>query len=313
MKKNAISICLAWAFSCLAGFSQSFVFDFSTGSNGFTGGVSDFGVNQSEQHQFVFENEALPPPLNPGQNAQYLSGTNPSDDLFMYMKRKVKGLKPNTLYQVHFVVEFASIYPTNAIGVGGPPGEGVTMKAGITLVEPDTMVIDKSGDYVVMNIDKGNQSQPGPDMDTIGHVGVSDTTTVYTLKTNHNLFHPFAFTTDQSGEAWVIVGTDSGFESTTAIYYTHVEVQFFETTGTKEDLASEDVLIYPNPSPGMVYIRSMLVDIDSISIYDISGRLFRSLVFEGNGINVHLPRGEYIVQFHCGNNTTTKKLLVGRQ
>jgi hypothetical protein len=37
-----------------------------------------------------------------------------------------------------------------------------------------------------MNIDKDNQTQHGLDINAIGHVGVTDTTTVYTLKSNNN-------------------------------------------------------------------------------------------------------------------------------
>ena len=110
-------------------YSQTYTFDFALGDHSFVGGVSDFGVNQSEQHEFTFSNEPLPAPLE-GENAQYVSGINPSDDLFMYMKRTITGLQPNTTYEVTFRVTFASIYQTNAFGVGGPPGEGVTMKAG---------------------------------------------------------------------------------------------------------------------------------------------------------------------------------------
>src|SRR4030095_9895215 len=142
---------------------------------------------------------------------------NRSASLFIYIKKNITALHPGTMYQAIFHIEFASIYPTNAIGIGGPPGEGVTMKAGLTQIEPDT-IIDKGNAYVAMNIDKGNQSTPGADMDTIGHGGVNDTTTVYTLKTNSNIGHPFIFTSDDLGEGWFSLGADSGFEGQTSLY-----------------------------------------------------------------------------------------------
>jgi len=310
MKTNILSILAIMLMASSYASGQTFTFDFSIDEQLFHGGVSDFGLNQSDQHQFTFENQALPAPLNTGRNAQFVSGFNPSDDLFMYMKRKVIGLQPNTTYHVTFVVDFASIYPTNAFGVGGPPGEGVTMKAGVTLIEPDTVITDKGGPYVAMNIDKGNQSIPGADMDTIGHVGVSDTTTVYTIKTNDNIGRPFTFTTDQSGEAWVIIGTDSGFESETALYYTSVTVDFTISTSDENVVKPEDIIVYPNPSSGAVFLSSNVGDFEMIRIYDMAGRLYRSYLTKTSDVTIMLPRSDYLIKIKIGNSTVVKRLIV---
>lgn len=288
--------------------AQTLQFDFSVEDHMFAGGVSDFAVNQSDQHQFEFDNGPLPPPLPAGQNGQYLSGVNPSDDLFMYMKRQITGLQPFTTYHVTFTVEFASIYPTNAIGVGGAPGEGVTMKAGLTLIEPDTIVVDKGGPFVQMNIDKGNQSMPGTDMDTIGHVGVSDTTTVYTLKTNDNLAHPFVFITDAAGSAWLIIGTDSGFESTTALYYTEVIVNFEIVSSLHEQLDKVDFTVFPNPSDGQVQIMTEESRIDGCWILDLQGKQWKALNSVEDSFD--LPSGTWLIQCVRNGQVSTRKLIV---
>lgn len=310
MKTKTLPIILTFLVICMYADAQTYTYDFSVSDNQFEGGVSDFHVAQSGQHMFTFENTNFQPPLDTMQLAQYMSGVNPSDDLFMYMKKKITGLEPNTTYNVTFVVEFASKYPTNAFGVGGPPGEGVTMKAGLTLIEPDTMIITKGDPYVAMNIDKGNQTQPGADMDTIGHVGVSDTTTVYTLKVNDNVGHPFTFTTDQTGEAWLIVGTDSGFEAETALYYSNITVDFTKTTGIEDGLRPEHISVYPNPSSGAVYVSSSNGDFDLIRIYDTSGRLFRSYIAKGSEVAFYLPRSDYLVKVTSGDSTVVKRVMV---
>ena len=289
--------------------AQTYTFDFAVSDQQFEGGVSDFAVAQSAQHMFTFDNRNYQPPLDTQQLAQFMSGVNPSDDLFMYMKKKITGLQPNTNYSVTFVVEFASIYPTNAFGVGGPPGEGVTMKAGLTLIEPDTIIINKGEPFVAMNIDKGNQSVPGVDMDTIGHVGVSDTTTVYTKKINDNIGHPFFFRTDHTGEAWLIIGTDSGFEAETALYYSNVTVDFTISSATAT-LKADDISVYPNPSSGAVYVSSTSGDFDIIRIYDTSGRLFRSYMTKSSNVGFVLPRSDYLVKVTKGDSTVVKRLLV---
>jgi hypothetical protein len=48
----------------------------------------------------------------------------------------------------------------------------------------------------------------------------------YTLKTVSNET-PFGAETDENGNLWIIIGTDSGFEATTTIYYNSVKVECF--------------------------------------------------------------------------------------
>lgn len=167
----------------------------------------------------------------------------------MFIKRKITGLIPNTTYQLQVQVNFASNAPTNSVTVGGPLGEGVTMKAGATITEPNKIII--GGDYR-MNIDKGNQTIPGVDMDTIGHVGVSDTTTVFTLTNRNNSTHLFTITTDSNGEVWVCIGTDSGFEATTTLYYNKITLTFNNILGLDDFILTKGMTIYPNPASNII-------------------------------------------------------------
>jgi len=309
MKKNLPIISLLYLLTNINLSAQVYTFDFSIDDQGFVGGVADFAVTQSEQHMFTFENRDLPSPFQPGVKAQYMSGVNPSDDLFMYMKKKITGLQPNSMYEVGITVEFASIYPTNGIGVGGPPGEGVTMKAGVTLIEPDTL-IQPADDFVAMNIDKGNQSIPGVDMDTIGHVGVSDTTTVYTLKTNSNGAHPFHFMTNASGEGWLIVGTDSGFEATTSLYFTLITAQFEFIEATEAITIVNDLVIYPNPTYGNIQIQNNGLPILSYLVWNAEGELIQYAQWHDGDKSLTLPQGIYFISFKLEQGVTLRKVIV---
>jgi hypothetical protein len=245
--------------------SQVFTYDFSTGYDGWMGDFADYPVTDSVFYQLEFTRTALPNPLNTSNYALKITGNNHSDDLFMFIKRKISGLLPNTTYQLQIEIEFASNAPTNAIGVGGAPGEGVTMKAGASIVEP--LKINSSGFYI-MNIDKSNQSQPGVDMDTIGHVGVSDTTTKFTLIDRSNTNHLFSITTDSNGEAWVCIGTDSGFEATTTLYYNLITLTFSTVTALEEIANSFKLNIYPNPASNLITIQKNknLIDLNYVII-----------------------------------------------
>jgi len=208
--------------------SKTFTYRFTNNAEGWTGSFADYPVGEEEFYELKSEYAKLPAPLNASEGSFMISGNNHSDDLFMFIKRQAEGLKPNTTYEVTFDIEFASNAATNVMGVGGAPGESVCMKIGAVATEPGRKVED---DYYRMNIDKSNQSDPGEAMDTIGHVGVSDTTTVFTLIGRNNKLHPVKATTDNTGKIWVIIGTDSGFEATTTLYYHRIEIIFEE----KED------------------------------------------------------------------------------
>ncbi len=143
----------------------------------------------------------------------------------MFVKRKLSGLRPNATYELLFNVQLASDAPTNAVGAGGAPGESVYLKVGATIEEPKKELdVDN---MLRMNIDKGNQSEDGEDMIVIGHIGVAPTTTQFTSITrNNNSTSSFIATTDPNGELWLIVGTDSGFEGSTTVYYMKIDVLF---------------------------------------------------------------------------------------
>lgn len=161
-------------------------------------------------------------PSSTGENGKALmmSGQNSSDDLFLYTYRKVNGLKKSAEYNVDFKLILASKYHNGSAGIGGSPANSVYVKAGLVTTKPASQI--KDGDYVI-NIDKANQAQGGDDMKVLGDLAVPDTTTGYKLITR--TYEGFSFTADSKGEAWVIVGIDSGFEGPTAIYLDKLEMK----------------------------------------------------------------------------------------
>lgn len=203
---------------------MSFTSDFEADSDGWVGDFADYPAGEESFYELTFERDTLPGPLEQNQWALKLSGNNHSDDLFMFVKKKVTGLEPNTVYYTTFTVEFASNVPDGMAGVGGSPGESVYIKVGGAPLEPKKMIEDNN--HYRMNIDKANQSEDGENMKVIGDFSNDTEEAVYTLKTVTNE-NPFGITTDENGTLWVIVGTESGFEATTTIYYNSVTVEFY--------------------------------------------------------------------------------------
>lgn len=204
----------------------SLTYTFSDTDGGWTGDFADYPEGDSVSYGLIFEHGDLPDNLNPSATtkALYVSGDNGNDDLFMFVKKKIVGLRPNTTYVMLFNVKLASNAPTGSFGSEGAPGESVYLKAGASLIEPEKALQD--GTYR-MNIDKGDQDFEGESMINIGHIGVGSNTSQYTMITrNNNSSNSFEITTDDTGEIWLIVGTDSGYGGVTSLYYTQIDILF---------------------------------------------------------------------------------------
>jgi hypothetical protein len=74
-----------------------------------------------------------------------------------------------------------------------------------------------------MNIDKGNQSIGGIDMIVIGDFSNGTDQNIYKIK-QLTTTSPLNVRANQQGEIWLVIGTDSGFEGTTTIYYNFIQV-----------------------------------------------------------------------------------------
>jgi hypothetical protein len=218
---------------CSGGFEQEyqFEFDFEDDEQGWVTGFADL---PADYDPMIYELDSgwgeLPSGLE--GNAIFLSGHNRSDDLFMFLKVQVEGLKPDSTYQVEFSIDLASNTPEGLMGIGGSPGESVFVKAGATTQEPE-VITDDAG-WLRMNIDKGNQASEGKDMINLGTLANPnidlDTFTgeEYALMTLTSEERLFEVIPDGNGIVWLIVGTDSGFEGPTRVYYDKISIQMNE-------------------------------------------------------------------------------------
>ncbi|MXV97924.1 MAG: hypothetical protein F4126_11270 [Acidimicrobiaceae bacterium] len=197
-----------------------FDFSFETDADGWE---VDFADLPEDYDQSIYElnggHRALPDGLDGA--GIYVQGHNRSDDLFMYLKRRVDGLTPAASYTVSATVDLATNAALGLVGIGGAPGESVFVKAGASTAEPEAAP-DSTG-HLRMNIDKGNQSRGGSQMGVLGNVGHPDIVgNEFRLKTLDSMDSPIVVKADDSGSAWLIVGTDSGFEGLTRLYYDRI-------------------------------------------------------------------------------------------
>ena len=209
-----------WDTLAQGGTSAEFTFDFETDAQGWTVGFADLPVDHDQSiYELGHEHGPLPDGLE--GSGIHVQGHNRSDDLFMFLKRQVDGLRPDTEYAVSVSVDLATNVPAGLVGIGGSPGESVFVKAGASTAEP--VVLEDSKGYLRMNIDKGNQARGGESMVVLGNVAHPQVLErEYRIKTLDNAEQPLMVSTDGEGRVWLIVGTDSGFEGLTSLYYARV-------------------------------------------------------------------------------------------
>lgn len=200
-------------------------FNFANGTEGFAVDIADYRPGQESETvgiRLVSEPRALPAPLA-DRRGLFVGATNRSDDLFAFIWREVSGLAPGQRYRVETEVTIATNVPIGCVGGGGAPGESVAIKAGASPVRP--LPAPGPNNLVLVNFekDRGSLLFGGDQVFTIGDFsGGSGTCLIglYALKTLRSAEdrRPVV-TADASGRLWFIIGTDSGFEGRTEIYY----------------------------------------------------------------------------------------------
>ncbi|SDB49831.1 hypothetical protein SAMN03097699_1717 [Flavobacteriaceae bacterium MAR_2010_188] len=202
---------------------QNLNYSFQNGTDGWIGDFADYPNEENVEtfYELEFRQSPLPDPLDTNDGALKQKGNNHSDDLFMFIKRKLDGLDKNQMYEVIIEIEFATNAAEGSFGIGGSPANSVYLKAGVSTIEP-RKVLDTTEGIYRLNIDKGNQATDGEDLQLIGDFSNGTEEEVYVLKQLST--EMIQIESNEDGELWLIIGTDSGFEGTTTIYYNEIKV-----------------------------------------------------------------------------------------
>ena len=200
--------------------STNYTFNFNDGKDGWAAGFSEYNGDSEDIYELEEGLEMLPSPLDESKQAYKISGMNRSDDLFMFLTRKITGLQANTVYAGDFTLAIASEAITGGVGAGGAPGEGVGV--GIGLVNKEPLSEPDENNFYQMNIDKIQQCcTDGEDMVVVGDLANGTSENVFKMIERTG---KFSGKSDNEGNMWIIVGTDSGYEGRTTIYYSQIDV-----------------------------------------------------------------------------------------
>jgi len=207
-------------------------YNFKSGALGWTAGFADYPPNIGTGYRLDAGIRLMPRKLTRvPQRGFYIQGNNHSADLFMFLKRRLTvadGIVAGQTYRVEYVITLASNAPSGCVGIGGPPGESVFLKAGASPIEP--LAVLQSNGYLRMNVDKGNQSQSGTAVSVAGDIAngipceqAFPLLPFALIERFHQ--HTTNVKANADGELWLLVGTDSGFEGLTRLYYQSIRVR----------------------------------------------------------------------------------------
>jgi hypothetical protein len=214
-------------------YSVQFTQDFKLDTGGWVGESSDYTTDTAPTG-VVFESRDISL-LNTDYKdtkAYYISGTNRSDDLLLYVKKQIAGLVANTEYTFSVTsLNLLSNAPSGCLGAGGAPGESVYVIGAASPTEPKP--VTTNGD-VRLSIDHGNQGTAGATSFIMGNVANGlpcNGTPTYASKLLRNTTG-VKVKTDGEGKVWVLLGIDSGYEAATSIYLQNVTFQFVPVVAT---------------------------------------------------------------------------------
>lgn len=200
---------------------REFNFTFENGTEGWRSYFSDYHVDGEDFYELDFQHTNLPLPLDTTVKALMITGHNHSDDLISMIYRKFDGLEPAKTYAVTFNIDLASNTASNSFGIGGSPD--IAIGAGGLPFAPSSS-IDDEGLYRP-NFTSALQSKLSNDtLKMLGTIGVGEDVHIFTMINRNNNNSPINITTNDKGEMWLLIGTDSGYEGITTLYYTSIKI-----------------------------------------------------------------------------------------
>ena len=228
----SLGVAAAIGMSILAGTAAAkettagLTFDFNQNDGGFTPIFFDYPNEQGVEEFYELRSGHEEVPIAEAGKGLFLSGNNHSDDLFMGYYKDLSGLVPETEYQFTVRFQLATNVENDMIGIGGAPGESVFVKCGVASKEPENSL--DSLNHFCLNIDKGSQSTSGSDMIVVGNLAKEEINRPGEYEFNEIETKVIA-RTDEAGTAYLVIGTDSGFEGVTSYYLDDISVSWADT------------------------------------------------------------------------------------
>ncbi len=213
---------------------------FETDDLGFVSDIAEVPTNYNEEGSYDLVNSVGEYPLtatsifsDPGRNAYWLTVYNRRGEAFNYIYKKLDGLSANTNYKGMLTVTGMTPYAADTMDIANSSIESVFIKAGIISTEP-VPTIDEDNYYRITTFDKGSQSDSGADLAVAGTLVDNQIAIDGTDYFEVIYFVNLDFTTDADGNAYIVVGYDSGFKGLNIFGITEI-AYFLDQTGINKE------------------------------------------------------------------------------
>lgn len=197
---------------------------FNDGADGWEAVYAEYPDGQEEFYELESGLKNLPAQLDQTKKAFMLSGNNHSDALQMFLVKRLDGLSPQTHYIVETGIELASKYPDGSVGIGGSPGNSVYLVSKFATNGYELQEGENEHDNIKLflkEIDSVPESVMTMDL---GDVSIQSDEYEYQLITREKSSSPNVVQSDAQGKLWAIIGTWSGFEGISTLYYTKIKI-----------------------------------------------------------------------------------------
>lgn len=189
-------------------------FDFESGDQYWTGGVSDYPVEYEDSIYYELSAEKVDNnfALDGSGSGLNIGGDNPHGDLFYFFSRKVTGLQSARKYKLDF--EFL-VYAQLLDKPEKLSSDELYLKMGAVNYQPklEEVVWRNSMEYKVLNVEKGEaNSDGGKDLLNIGSIK-NFTSEVPEVISGNTFDMNFEIQSNKNGEIWILIGVDSGIKN----------------------------------------------------------------------------------------------------
>lgn len=207
------------------GFEQGNVrysfFDFSDGLQNWKAGFAGHSITSRQDESFDVSHSRLPALFNESK-ALEIKGKNQGDTLFMFIKRQIHGLDPNTQYQLDCEVRLISELLTDT---DNNQDIEVFFKYGSSVLEPQVAENEERGKFE-LSLDAMGSQESGGVLKYVQKINppVSRQTPGEQIINSFNV--PIRARTDAEGKLWVLMGTELLSQVEMAFYYNTIVIYY---------------------------------------------------------------------------------------
>jgi hypothetical protein len=239
-------------------------FDFRDGTLGWQPDFVGYTQYNQDIYELLAELRALPPELSVSGTGFYLQGHNRCDCLVMFLKRRLgaqDGVVAGQRYRASFTVRLASNAQSGCIGIGGAPGESVRLLVGASQIEPVTFV----GPYDTRRLNV--ESTVATLASNIANGQPCNLNLNPYISIERMQQHVSEVTADSAGNLWLFVGTGSGFEGRTTLYYQGIDVVLTPVGTPEANPVNPPTLLTEENTQNAVAINSQTFTRDPFPFY----------------------------------------------